>query len=640
MMAVPLTLSVFKDSKLVEKKEFDRDLIKIGRLASAHLCIEDERVARIHAVIETAQDGTVAVVDMGSAEGTFVGGRRIAGRATLRSGDEIRLGGTTLRLQVGGASKAASPTRVDPAPVRVVTAPVAAAAASQRQVVGTSVAHAARPAPREAPVEALIRPPNGVPSARSSTLTPSFSRPHALTPSAEVTNSSGNLGLELRFMWGDQNVGEYYMHPREARTFVIGATSKSDFEMGEGKLGGPSWDLVQATKAGFTVRIPPGVQGEWQKRGGADVVRLQEVAKSKGAVVDNGALSIAMGPEDFVWADLGGVVVEMFFQPQPEKVKAPLTEALDFTVLNIFLFCFFIAALFVITVANRDVQGESFGDDVNPNEARIAKLLIKPPENQKNPIIEKYEAKKDTGEAAAKAKGDEGKMGKKEAPERSARTAPKGDVNSKDEARALTAKLFGGKSGGISTVFGHEGKGGALNAAVGNLFGATAGDAKGIGGLGLRGTGSGGGGIGDTIGIGAIGTKGRGGGTGTYGAGAGVLGGKKSTDVSIKADDIGIVGSLDKELIRQVIHRNRGQIRYCFDQQLSRFPNLNGKVAVKFIITPEGTVSSSTVSQSTLGNSEMEKCVADRILGWAFPKPKGAGVVIVTYPFIFKPAGQ
>jgi hypothetical protein len=29
-----------------------------------------------------------------------------------------------------------------------------------------------------------------------------------------------------------------------------------------------------------------------------------------------------------------------------------------------------------------------------------------------------------------------------------------------------------------------------------------------------------------------------------------------------------------------------------------------------------------------------------KVKTWTFPKPKGDGVVIVTYPFLFKPAGQ
>ena len=51
-MAVPLTLKVFKGDQMVVAKDYDRDIIKIGRLSSAHLCLDDEKVSRIHSVIE------------------------------------------------------------------------------------------------------------------------------------------------------------------------------------------------------------------------------------------------------------------------------------------------------------------------------------------------------------------------------------------------------------------------------------------------------------------------------------------------------------------------------------------------------------------------------------------------------------
>jgi hypothetical protein len=40
-----------------------------------------------------------------------------------------------------------------------------------------------------------------------------------------------------------------------------------------------------------------------------------------------------------------------------------------------------------------------------------------------------------------------------------------------------------------------------------------------------------------------------------------------------------------------------------------------------------------------VGNAELESCVAGRVRTWQFPKPKGGGVVIVTYPFIFAQSG-
>ena len=127
---------------------------------------------------------------------------------------------------------------------------------------------------------------------------------------------------------------------------------------------------------------------------------------------------------------------------------------------------------------------------------------------------------------------------------------------------------------------------------MGNMFGAAPGDAQGFGGLGLRGSGSGGGGVGDTIGIGGIGTKGRGGGTGGYGIGVGVLGGKKDVDIGITSSEPTVMGSLDKELIRQVIHAQPRPDPVLLREQLTRFPKLNGKVAVKFVISASGTVAS------------------------------------------------
>jgi hypothetical protein len=50
-------------------------------------------------------------------------------------------------------------------------------------------------------------------------------------------------------------------------------------------------------------------------------------------------------------------------------------------------------------------------------------------------------------------------------------------------------------------------------------------------------------------------------------------------------------------------------------------------------------VKQSTVAQTTVNNAELEACVAGRVHTWIFPKPKGGGMVVVTYPFIFKQSG-
>src|SRR5262245_17911815 len=76
---------------------FERDIIKIGRLASAHLKLEDTKVSRIHAVIDVADGNEPSIIDMGSAEGTRVNGEKVS-RVKLKHGDEIVLGDSRLSI--------------------------------------------------------------------------------------------------------------------------------------------------------------------------------------------------------------------------------------------------------------------------------------------------------------------------------------------------------------------------------------------------------------------------------------------------------------------------------------------------------------------------------------------------------------
>ena len=638
-MAVPLTLKVYKGNELIASKDYDRDLIKIGRLSSAHLCLEDEKVSRIHAVIDVGQDGAMFVTDMGSVEGTYINGKRVT-KSPLTFGDQIKVGATIIHVQetARDLAQAAQEGELPPAGEEAPSldmagyTPEPAAPSPSR---GRAAAVPPPPPPEEVPAPADA---SFAPTEQHVVVSAAAAAPVRVRPARR--QGAGPLGLELRLSWGNQRLAEHFLPPGEPRKFTVGSAQGCDFIMGDGKLGGPRFEVAQVDKDGFSIRFTRKMKGELTR--GQETFELLHLIESGKANSDGEAYSIHLREDDYAWVDLGGITVEAFLQPVPKKVLVPFTESLDFTVLNIFLVLFFIGALFVITSMNREAEGDEYADELSGGDTRIAKLIIKPPEVQKNPFLEKLaqQKEKQSGEMSAKHRGEEGEAGRKDAPKRNAHMAPQGKPNEKDQARMLTNRIFGGKGGGLSTVFGSNGLGGELTAAMGGLFGASAGDSKGFGGLGLRGTGGGGGGVGDTIGIGAIGTKGRGGGTGTYGSGVGVLGGKRVSDIGITSSDPEVVGSLDKELIRQVIRSHRDQIRYCYETQLARFPNLKGKVAVKFVISAVGSVASSQVAQSTAGNGELEMCVAGRVRTWVFPKPKGGGVVVVTYPFLFQQAGQ
>ena len=69
----------------------------IGRSRSNNIHLADERASRQHARIDL-QWGTFVLIDLDSANGTFVNGQRIQ-RHVLRSGDEVRIGDTRLRFR-------------------------------------------------------------------------------------------------------------------------------------------------------------------------------------------------------------------------------------------------------------------------------------------------------------------------------------------------------------------------------------------------------------------------------------------------------------------------------------------------------------------------------------------------------------
>ena len=58
--------------------------------------VVDEKVSRKHIQIKPGDDGLFRLTDMGSSNGTSVGGRKISDETILRDGDEIELGSTTL----------------------------------------------------------------------------------------------------------------------------------------------------------------------------------------------------------------------------------------------------------------------------------------------------------------------------------------------------------------------------------------------------------------------------------------------------------------------------------------------------------------------------------------------------------------
>lgn len=143
---------------------------------------------------------------------------------------------------------------------------------------------------------------------------------------------------------------------------------------------------------------------------------------------------------------------------------------------------------------------------------------------------------------------------------------------------------------------------------------------------------------GDTYKVGGVGTFGKGGGNGRSLVGVGGLAsaGAGAGTVGILDEETEIDGGLDKEVIARIIGNYLGEIRYCYERQLSAEPDLYGKVQVKFTIDSEGNVNQHRIGATTLSSAMVEGCILRRLARWKFPKPRGGTHVLVTYPFMFK----
>jgi pSer/pThr/pTyr-binding forkhead associated (FHA) protein len=80
-----------------ERFQVEREL-SFGR-GEADVVLDDAEVSRRHAVVRLS-NGALEISDANSANGTFVNGARISGSQVLADGDLIRLGKTTLKVEL------------------------------------------------------------------------------------------------------------------------------------------------------------------------------------------------------------------------------------------------------------------------------------------------------------------------------------------------------------------------------------------------------------------------------------------------------------------------------------------------------------------------------------------------------------
>lgn len=621
----------------------DAESVIVGSGAQAAVKIQDPSVSNLHLMLKVDKDGGVTAIDLGSESGTQVGGQRLMVPKLLAAGDVLTVGASRVEVlldqtepvtpkvpvgaQVNGTGFQGSVTQKAPVAAQVPparhSAPEVVVPPSSRTLTPPGMKAKATPTPVPLPVQAA----KPEPPAHLQEPLPPDAMP---TPQAKV--------LQVAMLWGDQILE--VQHFRDGVPVTIGEEKKNFFHV-----------FAPAVGARHVLAVSQGEKVELRvPAGGGVIVTNQGDVRSKDALRASGKLApsvadkgqvFTLGLHDRAEVSLGTIALVVRYVKPSAAVRINTLNEADFTYFKITCITLMAAAAVIVAMLLTPRSELPSPDDILQDQQRVAKFLIKPEKK-----VEVKKLKLSGAEEGAKAKDEEGKFGKEEAKKEEADPSRPGtpvvDKTKREKDRQVVGKVgllgaFKGLKGGATDVFGPGGLGSGINNSLGGLkAGAGLGDAQGVGGLGTRGNGSGGGGT--ALGIGGLGTKGDGHGTGGHG---GIdLGGKGKATTKIIPGKTTVVGGLDKDVIAKIIRQHQNEIKYCYESELNKNPSLAGKVAVAFTIDPAGAVADANVTETTLNNGTAENCMLSRIRRWKFPEPKGGGVVAVTYPWLFSPAGS
>jgi len=235
----PLTFRLYKGDEFLREEKLALPVIKVGKLSSSHLRLEDKNVSRMHALIEVTGPGDVSIIDLSSTTGTFVNGQKV-NKAKLQSGDTVVIGETRIEITIGGddaeddiptqvASTPSAPTQADVGVIASTPRPAAPAPMAAQIAAPPPVPAVAPPSPPmipspHAPMAAraaapAVRPPPGMPAPFSANApaAPAFS------PYADQLDEPGARSVEVAAMLGSSVVSvKHVMNPRGGK--VTGAT--------------------------------------------------------------------------------------------------------------------------------------------------------------------------------------------------------------------------------------------------------------------------------------------------------------------------------------------------------------------------------------------------------------------------------
>lgn len=445
--------------------------------------------------------------------------------------------------------------------------------------------------------------------------------------------------VQIQVYYRGVSLGGRQLEAKPETAFRIGAGAGADAPVAEGSLPAGEHTLVSWAPGGFVLHTAPAMRGSVVVGGRART--LDELG---------GAFVIEAGTAARI--ECGDMMFFVEGDARPPQVPRRLGMRWSehrYTAMSGGALLLFLLVAMTVPPDPKALAGGFIGID-----HRLIPIQNIPPEAPETPSwLEKD--RNEPGETGKAHVGESGKAGNpKLARNVSGRFTQSGGGEMKlTKQQAIEAAKNSGlvgiiknQGGAFASIFGTDSAFGPdAETVMGNLAGEMIGG-YGVGGIGVLGTGSGGGGTGEgTIGTTGLGTMGRVGmGNGGNGYGVGMNGAKLGRRTAHGPEIIPghaiTRGALDREIVRRIIRRHINEVKYCYEQELTKKPDLGGRISVQFTIAGSGQVIASVLQSSTMNNARVENCIVQAVRRWEFPKPDGGGLVIVSYPFVLNPAGS
>ncbi len=697
-MKQPIILRVFKSNQLKEVKQFDIDQVVVGSNQESQLNLVDDAVSPIHCLIEKRDSGYY-ICDLGSKSGTFKNGQAILDEP-VSSGDELIIGPFKIVFSVGVPKPVGQPKELDKTVVAsLTTTEIVAPIRDEKTQVVEKVIDDDKTLNEPKVSEKVPEKPQSIAQVKKPEIvTKGFQRAaskkkkYSFAPASEIKDLKSYLSptrgslVEVNLAWNERIIQTY--HYRSKGVFRTSMSSDKGIFLPAPSIPA-NWPLIDFG-AQLKVLVPSGSEIE--------IINSKASTKEDVLLGAGKAIRMSQGTQvrvdqnELLWVRLPDKNLSLyvrFVESTPIVPFAPLLlSSSEIGSLLISVIISGMLAFYVATMTSKfqppqeeeksTYTAQVLFNETKPKEEKIPPPIPKPPPPQEKPnpppppeppkkvkmADEKKEATK-KGEANKVSSAQSAQTARKAvevAPKPDSQNRPKKFTSVKQGGAVKIGQAAGANAQsaqpkdvnkmGLFSAFGSGGVRKQLDQAyqgAGDILG-NADKATGSTGMGenregddlgskFKDTGAGGKGT-ATEGIAGIGTKGRAGGTSAYGSTDG-FGDKTSVAIQAGGSEEAFEGSIDKEAVRRRIKHNLNLIRGCYNQELNRLDKsgrrvLEGKVVLKWDIVDNGVAKNVRVSNTTLNNSAIERCIAERLATIVFPDPPDGTTAEVSYPFIFK----